>query len=126
MANKKIKKTTKRSAYEISSDLAVVRAQIKDLKNEDDKYTAELLDAMHDEQIKEAGNYQIIESHSLKVKDEKLAIPYAASVNAVKIDTTKIKEILRHTFDDPSKYGFGVTVKESISPIKRGNQQDEE
>lgn len=105
-----------RKAIDIADDVAEVRGQMAELKKEDTMLTALLKEALHTEQKKEAGNYQLSTVVTLKVSDEKLAMPWATEKGAIKIDTAKVREILRHTFDDPSKYGFAKVESERIVP----------
>ncbi len=126
MATKKKKEEKKetRAPFEIANELESTRITIAELKAIDVKLTAEFKEALHARQITEAGNYQISIKRTLKVKDEKLAVTWAQQNGALKIDTSKAKEILRHTFADPSEFGFAVVESESIIP--KGGRADEE
>lgn len=123
MAKKKT--VEKRLASEIAADLAVIRDKKAEITAEDKKVTQELLHALHDEQADRAGNYQISKVINLKVSVEELALPFALQRNAVKIDTAKIREILRHTFDEPEKYGFERVESERIVPFGRREEPEE-
>lgn len=125
MATKKKKEVVAtRAPFEIADQIGDVRKQMASLKELDTKLTAEFKAACHQRQIKEAGNYQLSTTRALKVKDEKKAFVWASDKNCLKIDTAKAKEILRHTFDDPSKFGFAVVESESVRP--KGKDIDEE
>lgn len=118
----KTKKT--RTALDISSELENIRFQKAELTELDKRLTAELKTMLHDANQTEAGNYKISIARSLEVADEKVAMMWAAKNYCLKVDTTKAKEILRHTFEDPSKFGFSVAEKESVVP--KGHKQTQE
>lgn len=119
------KKKATRSAVDIARELAEVRNEKDLLLIEDKALTLELKAAFHAEQIDRAGNYKISKVISLKVIEPETALQWAATTNCLKIDTVKAKEILRHTFDDPEKFGFGKVETESIRPIKSNSSDDE-
>lgn len=121
MAKKKIART----AVKIALELADIRGQKDNLMLVDKALTSELKDALHAEQIDRAGNYKISKVISLKVIELETALQWAATTNCLKVDTAKAKEILRHTFDDPEKFGFGKVETESIRPIKSSSDEDE-
>lgn len=111
------KKETKRAAFAIATDVAEVRSQMAKLKDEDVRLTTELKEAMHDEHLTEAGNYQLSTARTLKVADPVLAFKWAEGKNGVlKIDVAKAREALRHDFTDPTTYGFAVVESESVRP----------
>lgn len=122
MATKK--KVVTVDALTWATNLESIRNTIAQLKKEERETTKNLLDALHIEKIDQAGNYQISIKRTLKVKDEKLVLPWAVENGCYKIDTSKAKEILRHTFDSPEKYGFAVVESESIIP--KGGRAEEE
>ncbi len=125
MAKKK-KVEEKISASTIAVALGKVRESMADLKKEDTRLTSMLKDALHAENKKEAGNYKISEKITLKVIEPEVALQWAAQTNCLKIDTSKAKEILRHTFEEPEKFGFERVMSESIIPIKGGRASEEE
>jgi len=118
MTKKKVKPSLL-SAEAIAIALFGTRQAKKEIEKEEKALTAELKEAMKREQVKEAGSFQISVARTLKVKDEKVAYLWAKENNCVvpeKIDTSKAKEVLRHTFDSPEKYGFAVVESERIVP----------
>lgn len=126
MSTKK-KVETQRSAYNIAVLLLDVRTAKKNADVLEKALTADLKKAMKEEQLTEVGNFEISVSRSLSIADEKIARPWAVEHLCMvpeKIDTSKAKEILRHTFDDPSKFGFAVVESERIVP--KGKVQDQE
>ncbi len=124
MATKK--KAAKRSAIDLAIDLLKVRTEKKTIDALEKTLTAALKDAMHSEGTREAGEYEISIARTLKVADPEIAGAWAKENNCVvpeKIDTSKAKEILRHTFDNPSKFGFAVVESERIVP--KGGKDEE-
>ncbi len=114
-----------RTALDVSNELENVRYQKAELDELDKRLTTELKTMLHDTQQKEAGNYKLSVARSLKVEDEKVAMLWATNNRCVKVDTSKAKEILRHTFEDPSKFGFSVQEKESVVPKGRKQVNEE-
>lgn len=117
MATKK--KVVVRTALDIAIMLEDVRAEKKTNDALEKALTTELKTAMKNENLNEIANYQLSVARTLKVEDEHLARLWAVENRCMKpevIDTSKAKEILRHTFDDPSKYGFAIVESERIVP----------
>lgn len=113
------KKRAEQSALTLASELLGVRTQIKQLTDIEKTLSSGLKEAMHSEGLREVGEYQISVARSLKISDSDSAFAWAREHNCVvpeKVDTSKAKEILRHTFDDPSKFGFAVVESERIIP----------
>ena len=112
------------SAVDIADALEAVRLNMADQKKVERDLTAQLLDALHAEQIDRAGNYKLSKAISLKVVEPEVAVQWAAQTNCLKVDTSKAMQILRHSFDDPNKYGFERVETERIVPIK-GTKEEE-
>lgn len=116
-----------RSALNIAEELLSVRAEKKTIDALEKTLTTALKEAMHTEMTKEAGLFELSTARTLSVSDKVVAWEWAKENNCLvpeKIDTSKAKEILRHTFDDPSKFGFAVVESERIVP--KGRASDEE
>ncbi len=99
-------------------NLEIARTEIGRLKEIERAITADLLMAMHAEQKDRAGAYKLSKVITLKVAEPEAALQWAATTNCLKVDTAKATQILRHTFDDPSKFGFERVESERIVPLK--------
>lgn len=125
MAKKKVAKVNDNNSFRIATELQTARNNIKAWKKVEESLTAELKEAMHAEQLTVAGPYELSTARTLQVADEAVAWIWAREnhcVIAEKIDTSKAKEILRHTFDDPSKFGFAVVESERVVPTGKGDK----
>lgn len=119
------KKTTKQSALVLSVALADVRRQMVELKKTDATLATQLKDAMHEEQLREVGEYKLSQSSSLKVTDPEKAWAWSEQYPACrKVDTSAAKKAFRLIHDDPTKYGFAEVVSERIVP-KGGQLADD-
>lgn len=121
------KKIMRMGAEAAAIALYETRARRKEIEKDEKKLVKELLEAMHEEQLHEVASFQLSVARTLKVEDEALARSWAVEhlcMTPEKIDTSKAKEVLRHSFDDPSKYGFAVVESERIVP--KGAAEDNE
>lgn len=118
------RKVPQKSAAQIAAELADIRNRKDALIELDRVLTAALKEALHAAQIDRAGNYKLSKVVTLKVVEPELAFGWAATANCLKVDTVKAKEVLRHTFDDPEKFGFAKVETESIRPIKSNNHEE--
>ena len=117
----------------IIEELAVVRNKIMDKENElaplqeqEEKLRETLVNEMHKKSVKTWNSditnelYTIAETVSFKVIDEKKAAEYAASNDALRIDLTKLKKLLRTpSAPMPEDVGFEPTYTESLRINKR-------
>lgn len=115
---------SKRHAFEIAHELEIERNSIKEHQTIERALTAELVAALHTEQLREAGNYKMSAVVTLKVDDMKIALPWCIEHGYVKPDTTQVKEVLRHQFEAPEKYGFTAVRSERIIP--KNSREEEE
>ncbi len=123
---------TKKKSVELgnAADIAIALWEVRQEKKKVDamekNLTTLLKDAMHKQNLKEAGDFELSTARTLKIEDEKLARPWATANHCLvpeKIDTSKAKEILRHTFDDPSKFGFAIVESERIVPKGKADEE---
>lgn len=111
-------------AYEIADALEKERDIIKEHQIIERRLTAELLDAFHREQLTDAGNYKVSRAVTLKVENMDLALRWCIANGYVKPDTTKVKQVLRHGFEQPEDYGFTAVRSERIIP--KNSREEEE
>ena len=112
---------------QVASELETVSERISDLEKVKKSLRDTLLVMLHeqgpDRQGKiRAGNYQLVRETDFKIADVAIALPFALSRDAIKVDVAKVHALFRKDellrFDDPTKYGFEEVVSEKNSPIK--------
>ena len=122
----------------IIEELAVVRNKIADKKEElapleeqEEKLRETLVNEMHAKSVKTWNSditnelYTISETFSFKVIDEEKAQAYAYNQDAMRIDLTKLKKILRTpNAPMPEDVGFEPVVTESLRINKRNDKED--
>lgn len=122
----KTKKKVERSALDLATELLKIREEKKTIDTLEKTLTVSLKEAMHREGTRESGAYELSTARSLRVEDSAVAWEWARQNNCLvpeKVDTSRAKEILRHTFDDPSKFGFAVVESERL--IAKGKPEEE-
>lgn len=130
MATKTTKaKKQKRSAFDLATELQVVRKTIADNKKVEAVLAKQLMEALKMEGINEAGEYSITKADVFKVAVEELALAFALDRGLTKIDTGKVKKVFQLDsnlrFEDPTKYGFEIVTQEKLTP-KKGAYDEEE
>lgn len=117
---KKVKKI--RTATDIAKELAQVRRRLLDDGLLNKALTESFKNALQLEGKSEAGNYKLTKSYGLRVVEPDTAIQWAATTNCLTIDLPRAKEVLRHTLDDPSQFGFERTISDRVEPIRKQNE----
>ncbi len=117
------------TAFELATDLLVVRKTIADNKKVEAVLAKQLLAAFKMEGITDAGEYSLTQSSGFKVAVEELALPFALERGLTTINVAKVHKVFQLDsnlrFEDPLKYGFEVITTEKITP-RKGAYDDEE
>lgn len=121
------KKARKESGVKTAEEIAILLAEVRTRKAEDDKLdkvlTSAFKDALKRERLRYAGNYKLNKAMVFKISVAELALPFAIEHNAIRIDASKVHEIFRKDaafrFEHPEKYGFEEIITERVDPIKK-------